>query len=410
MQSSPLQHGSSPVATRGRRMSSRAAFWGVGFAFFATTAFSTAPSSLYGIYQQREHLSSLTLTCAYAVYAVGILVGLILIGHLSDSYGRRPIMVPSLFVALLAAVLLLSSPSLPALLAARVLTGLALGGVVATATAFIADLDSSGRGAPTRRASVVGTIANIGGLGSGPLIAGALAVSASDSLVLPFAVFAAALLLAIATVAAAPEGHVAPDPRPKYHPQRLKIPAQARKQFLAAGVGVFFCFAVFGLFAGLAGRFLAELGHPSPALTGLTIFLAFGAGVAVQTTTLHWEPRRLIRAGIAPMLIGLAMLVISNWLSSPSLVLFLLSGIVAGAGGGAIFRGSLTVVVAISAEDDRAGALAAFFTSGYIGVSLPVLGLGFVLETLSTRTALLIFAAVVGAGIVASAPFLVRQR
>jgi len=32
---------------------------------------------------------------------------------------------------------------------------------------------------------------------------------------------------------------------------------EARRQFTAAAAGVFLCFAVFGLFAGLAGMFLA---------------------------------------------------------------------------------------------------------------------------------------------------------
>ena len=49
---------------------------------------------------------------------------------------------------------------------------------------------------------------------------------------------------------------------------------------------MFLAFAVAGLFAGLAGRLLAgPLEHPSAVLTGLVIFLNFGAGVLVQTTT-----------------------------------------------------------------------------------------------------------------------------
>src|SRR6202008_741051 len=74
-------------------------------------------------------------------------------------------------------------------------------------------------------------------------------------------------------------------PRPPYHPQRLALPASARAQFAAATAAAFLTFAVFGVFAGLAGAFLAQLNHTSPALAGLAIFLTFGAGVVVQTTT-----------------------------------------------------------------------------------------------------------------------------
>jgi hypothetical protein len=54
------------------RLSRRAGFWAVAFAFLALTAFATAPSALYGFYAASEHLSPITLTFVYAVYAVGV--------------------------------------------------------------------------------------------------------------------------------------------------------------------------------------------------------------------------------------------------------------------------------------------------------------------------------------------------
>jgi MFS family permease len=391
------------------RLSRGAGFWAVAFAFLVAAAFSTVPSSLYGLYEQHDHLSSLTLTLVYAVYAVGIVASLLLAGHVSDWYGRRTVLLPALAVAIVAAVVFLVWRSLAGLLVARVLTGLALGAAVATATAFITDLDAGPGGVPTRRAAVVGTIANIGGLAVGPLIAGLLARYAAHPLTLPFIVFLAALVAAMVAVFLAPEGHAGVHPRPRYRPQRLTAPTGARRQFVAATTGAFAAFAVFGLFAGLAGTFLAgPLQHPSPALTGLTIFLTFGVGVVVQIMTLHWPAHRLVAAGIAPVIVGLCVLVVSAWTSPPSLALFLIGGVVAGAGGGAIFRGSLTVVISTSGPDDRAGALATFFTAGYAGVSVPVVGVGLALQQLSPRVTLLIFGLAVGLGILAAAQILVR--
>jgi MFS family permease len=392
------------------RVSRRAGFWAIAFAFFVVTAFSTAPSSLYGLYEQREHVSSLTLTFVYAVYTVGTVASLLLVGHVSDWYGRRTVLLPAIGVAIVAAVVFLASRSVTALFVARVLTGVAVGAAVATATAFLTDLDGTPGGVATPRAGIVATIANIGGLACGPLIAGVLARYAPHALTLPFQVFLAALVLAVIAVALSPEGHPPARPRPRYRPQRLAAPADARRQFTAALAGVFLSFAVFGLFAGLAGRFLAgPLHHPSPALCGLTIFLTFGAGVVVQTTTLRWPAHRLTAAGIAPMIAGLAILVASAWTSPASLALFLLGGVVAGAGGGAIFRGTLTVVIQTSGADNRAGALATFFAVGYAGLSIPVVGLGLALEHLSPRVTLLIFGTAVGLGILAAAPILVRS-
>ena len=391
------------------RLSTRAGFWAVALAFLVVTAFSTAPSSLYGIYEHREHLSSLTITFVYAVYVVGVVASLLLLGHVSDWYGRRVVLLPAIAVAVVACAVLLVWRSLAGLVVARVLTGIAVGAAVATATALITDLDGDRHGQPTRRAGIVSTVANIGGLALGPLIAGVLARYEPHALTLPFRVFLAALLLGGIAAACVPERHPPVHPRPRYRPQRLSLPVNGRRRFAAACAGVFLCWAVAGLFAGLAGAFLAgPLHHPSPALCGLTIFLSFGAGVIVQTTTTSWQPHRLVAAGIVPALVGLGLLATSAWTSPPSLGLFLVGGIVSGAGSGAIFRGSLTVVLSTASADDRAGALATFFLAAYIGLSIPVLAVGIALQHVSPRVTLLVFAAVVGVGILAAAPALVR--
>jgi hypothetical protein len=82
---------------------------------------------------------------------------------------------------------------------------------------------------------------------------------------------------------------------------------------------------------------------------------------------------------------------------------------VAGSGLGALIRGSLAIVIATSTTDDRAGALATFFTAGYAGVSLPVVGLGVALEHLSARVTLLVFVMVAAVGILAAARLLVGR-
>jgi hypothetical protein len=87
----------------------------------------------------------------------------------------------------------------------------------------------------------------------------------------------------------------------------------------------------------------------------LAIFLTFASGVLVQTTTTSWPAPRLLAAGIAPIIIGLSVLVASAWTSPPSLALFLIGAAVAGAGSGAIIRGSLTIVITTARPDNRAG-------------------------------------------------------
>jgi predicted MFS family arabinose efflux permease len=392
------------------RLSHRAGFWAIAFSFFMVSAFSTAPSSLYGLYQRQDHLAPITITVVYAVYAAGVVLSLLLVGHVSDWYGRRVVLLPALIVAALAAVVFITWQSLPGLLVARVLTGLSLGATVATATAHLADLDAGPDGAVTRRASIVGVIANVGGLAVGPLASGLLARYAPHALTLPWVVLLAGLVLGAVAVAVAPEGRPAAHPLPHYRPQRLQIPDEARAQFIAAIAGVALAFATWGLFAGLAGRFLAgTLHHTSPALAGASIFLAYGIAIVVQVMTAGWPARRLLAAGIPPIVAGLAVLVLSAWTAPPSLALFLLGGALSGIGAAAIFRASLNFAIASSGAEDRAGALALFFVAGYAALSVPVLGLGIVLQYLSPRVTLLIFGVIVVAGVLAAAPTLLRK-
>jgi MFS family permease len=104
-----------PSARALPRLPQRAGLWAVAFAFLAVSAFSTAPSSLYGPYEQQEHLTSLTITIVYAVYAIGIVASLLLAGHVSDWYGRRAVMLPALAIAVAAAVVSLAWRSLAGL-------------------------------------------------------------------------------------------------------------------------------------------------------------------------------------------------------------------------------------------------------------------------------------------------------
>src|ERR1700745_1551298 len=116
----------------------RRGFWVVAFAFLVVMALGTVPSPLYGLYRVRDHFSLFMVTVAFAVYAIGVIGALLLGGHLSDLYGRRRLLLPALGIAIVSAVVFLVSKSLPGLLAARLINGIAIGIVASTATAYIA--------------------------------------------------------------------------------------------------------------------------------------------------------------------------------------------------------------------------------------------------------------------------------
>jgi MFS family permease len=156
------------------------------------------------------------------------------------------------------------------------------------------------------------------------------------------------------------------------------------------------------LFTSLAPQFLVGVfGDRSRALAGAAAFLVFAAAAAAQVVLAAWSRRQLIRLGAAGMLTGSALLVIAVWLASPSLALFLLGGVVVGAGAGSLFKGSVMTVVAITDDDHRAEALAGLFLAGYAGLAVPVIGLGVLTQVVAPRVALLLFAGALVAGVLA---------
>jgi MFS family permease len=394
-----------PGATpdRQQRRSYGRGFWVVGYVFAVTMAFSTIPAPLYVLYQARDHFGALLVTVIFAAYAVGVMASLFLAGHISDWLGRRRMVATALGVNILSGIVFLAWPAVPGLIVGRVISGISIGLLTATATAYLSELHAAARpGEPGRRAEVVATAANLGGLGLGALLAGLLAQYAGHALQLPFLVSEALMLGGALALATTPETVARPRPGPRYHPQRVSVPAADRSAFFAAGLATVAAFALFGMFTSLAPGFIAQtLGDGSHALAGLAAFVVFGAAALAQIAVSRAATRRQLRVGLTTLILGLVLVTIAVWL--PSLTLFLLGGALAGAGAGAAFKGSISTVIAIAPPVARGETLAGLFLAAYFGIAVPVLGLGVATQIVSVQIAVLGFAAVlVAVAVVAS--------
>ncbi len=391
----------------------RAGFWLVAYAFAVTMAFSAIPTPLYVLYQARDGFGSLTLTVIFAVYAAGVAVSLLLAGHLSDWAGRRRMLAAAMAVNLVSGVLFLTWLSVPGLLVARFVSGISIGLLTATATAHLTELHRAGRtgrsagGSAGSLADTVSTAANLGGIGLGPLLAGLLAQYAPDPLHLPYWVAEGLLLVGLLLLAVVPETVTRPEPRPAYRPQRVSVPVAARPAFFAAGAAGGVVFAVFGLFNSLAPSFLAgPLHQHSHALAGGAAFIVFGAAAVSQIALARAAQGRLLRLGIALLVAGIIAVTVAVWVTS--LPLLLIGGVLAGAGGGATFKGAVSTVIAVAPPQARGESLAGFFLAAYLGLAVPVVGLGVATQYLSDPVALLVFAAALLAALAAVARRLLR--
>lgn len=385
------------TATRGGTPRPHARRHGVGFsliafAFLTAMAFSTVPTPLYPLYMAKDGFSTFMVTIVFAVYAVGVMISLVLAGHVSDWIGRKKILIPAIGLELLAAVLFLTSTSLPVLLAARLITGLGVGMVTATATAHLHELHAAHRpGASAQRFELVSTAANIGGLGVGPLVSGILAQWVTAPLRIPYLVFAGLLLASIIATALTPETVEERFARPAYRPQRIKVDHGDRAGYLAAAAAGFASFAVFGLFTSVAPGFVGgALHHPSRALAGVIVFAVFGASAAAQSLTTRLSTAAKRRLGLLAQAAGVLTLVVG--MRTASLAAFLVGGIVAGIGAGVLFKAALGTVVALAVPDKRSEALAGLFLISYLGLTLPAVAIGVATLSLPAVTVMTWFA------------------
>jgi MFS family permease len=369
-------------------------FWLIAIAFTVAMGFASAPAPLYPLYQRRDGLSALTITIVFAMYAVGVLASLLLAGHLSDRIGRKRILIPALGLEALAAMMFLAWPVLPGLIVARLISGLAVGLVTATATAHLHDLHAASRpGAGPGRFEVVSTAANFGGLGAGTLLAGFLAQFASAPLRTPYLVFLALIALSLAAAGLSPE---TVDDRPgrlRYRPQRIRVAHGDRARYVVAAASAFAAFAVFALFTSLATGFVAgTLHHPSRLLAGAIVFAVFGAAALAQTATSRL--RLGLRLGLGLPVEAVGMTVVALGMREASLAAFLVGGALAGAGAGVLFKSALGTVAAMAGDQVRGEALAGLFLIAYLGLILPALALGIATRYTGAATATLWFTGV----------------
>ena len=385
----------------------RSGFWAVAFALVIVMASATLPSPLYGLYRVRDDLSSFTVTVIYAIFAAGTIAALLSVQFVAARAGRRGVMLGAVATMMVAAGLLAAWKALPGLLIGRFITGVAVGLAAGTAIVYLIALRTRANpGAPPTYAQTMGTAATVGALGLGPLIAGFLAEWAGSPLALPYLVFVGLGAIALIGLAAAPETGI-PAAAGK---SQASSSSRSGKVLVPGAIATLAAFGANGLFAGLSGLFLATtLHHPSHALSGATLFLVFSSGVAAQLATIGLPAARVLALGTISMLIGLALLVTSVRLSTPSLALFLVSGALIGAGAGAVFKGTTGLVLGATAPENRLAATSDLLIALYVGLSIPVIGAGVALDRgASPSDTVLGFAILVGLGVAGAGVLLGR--
>ncbi|HVV51064.1 MAG TPA: MFS transporter [Polyangia bacterium] len=358
-----LSHAARPAPRRLPRLPRGAAFYLQASIILFFLAGSSAPTSIYALYQAAWGFSPITVTAVFAIYALAVLAALLVVGGLSDYLGRRPVLQVATLLQALAMFLYATAHGVGALLAARVVQGLSTGAAAGAVGAGMLDLDRA-------KGTVANAVGPMLGTATGALLSGVMVAFLPAPTVLVYLVLGVVFLAQAAGVAALPET-VTPRPgalaslRPRFH-----LPARARGPMLLAIPALVAAWALVG-FDGSLGPTLVRrlLGSSSPVLGGLLLATMAAAGALTVFLTRASTPRAMTLLGTSALMAGVAVSLGAVGLGSVGL---LFAGTaIAGAGFGAAFQGAIRGVILLAAPHERAGLLSVLYVIAYLAFGAP---------------------------------------
>ena len=146
------------------RLTRSAGFVAVTAMLVLFMAAAGAPTPLYVVYQQQWGFPTSTLTLIFAVYVLGLLATILVVGALSDHVGRRPVLGAAIALEAVALVLFLTAGGVAPCSLARLAQGVATGAAITTLSAAVVDLTAPDRAG---RAGLVTSVATLLGLAGG---------------------------------------------------------------------------------------------------------------------------------------------------------------------------------------------------------------------------------------------------
>lgn len=337
------------------------------------------------------------MTAIFATYTLFIAPALLVFGPVSDAIGRRPVLVFALVAAAAATIVLGAAQNVWWLYAGRALQGVAVGAIQGPAAAALADTHP--RNDPAR-AAVAGTLATCVGTAVGPMTAGVLAQYLPAPLSLSFAVELALVILALAALLVS----FPPSGAPPGRPVRINwpsVPATIRAAFSRATSSAVLAWVVTALFLALTPTFLrTTLDTDNSVVSGGIVALMLVCSAFAQLGCRGNDPQRLQVFGLVLLIAGLGVLVTAAAAGSVSLCA--VSAAVAGAGQGMAFSGAARAVGAVAPNERRGNIMSLFFVAIYLGVTVAILGVGFLSMRIGLLPAVQIFSVVATLGCAAS--------
>jgi predicted MFS family arabinose efflux permease len=326
-------------------------------------AASAAPTPLYRAYQQAWRFSDLTTTTVFGIYAVVLLCTLLAAGRLSDHIGRRPLLLAGVAGQIIALAVFNGAHDVGFLFTARVIQGVATGLAIGAVGAGMLDIN------PVKGAVANATAPGLG-TGSGALLSAFAVQWLPSPTHLVYLVLIGLLVVQGAWVASLPETSPRrPGALGSLVPQ-VGLPPATRRAVVAAAPVLFAVWALGGFYASLGPSLIDQLaGSNSVALAGAGLGILALVGAVVTYVLRFTAPRRVMFAGAATLIPGVAAVLIA--VEAGSVPAFLAATALAGVGFGAGFQGGIRLVAPLATPGERAGVLSLLYIVSYLGLGVP---------------------------------------
>ncbi|WP_247657978.1 MFS transporter [Micromonospora sp. U56] len=351
-----------------RRISPDVALFLLASILVSFVASSTAPTPLYEIYQARWHFSPITTTMVFAVYALAVLASLLTFGKLSDHVGRRPVLLVAIAVQMISLVIFIFANGVSALLAARVVQGLAAGAATGAVGAAMLDINRY-------RGTLTNSIAPGIGYGTGALLSALLIQYLPAPTRLVYAVLLGILLVqgvgvVLMRETVTPMKGALQSLRPE-----IALPRAVRGPLLVVAPVLFAVWALAGFFGALGPALVRALMATSIVVGGLVVFVFAVFQSATILLLRNAAARTVMLIGIAALILGMIITLIS--VTAESIPGFFVGLALGGVGFGGGFQGSLKTVMPLVEAHERASVLSLLYIVCYVGFGLPTVIAGF---------------------------------
>lgn len=396
-----------PSTPSPRRLSRGGAFAFVALLFVLFMSASSAPSPLYVVYQHEWHFSATTLTTVFAVYVVGLIGSLLVLGALSDHVGRRPVLVAMIGLELVALALFVAADDVALLMVARFVQGVATGAAISALSAALVDLNPPH--AP-HRAGVLNGTAPPFGLALGALGCGVLVQYAPHPTRLVYLLLIAGLAAGGLLVRLLPETAPRRPGAARSLQPRLGVAPRLRADLLALVPILIASWALGALYLSLGPSVAAGPFHLTNHVAGGLVVALLCAPAAVTGFALRaWSPQPALRFGAALLLTGTAIALIG--VEAGSVGVAAVGTVVAGVGFGSSSLASFGTLARLAEPAERGELFAVAYVISYLSFSIPAVIAGLTATHIGLHDTTVGYAlAVIALCVVALVEPLLRER